>query len=59
MAIDPKANERFKANEDERQAVNDGVFKVGAQIWVQGVQFAVVSNQGNELLLRPVSARIS
>jgi hypothetical protein len=58
MAIDPNANFRFKTGIDERKALDD-TFKPGAHLTVSGVLFSVVSNEGNQLILRPVSARIS
>ena len=52
MAVDLKANEAFRK-------VNAKTFEQGQLIWVSGIQFSVVSNQGNLLTLRPVTAKIS
>jgi hypothetical protein len=52
MAVNPESNDQFKSQ-------NTRPFDVGATVTVSGVQFTVVTNQGNLLTLKPVSARIS
>ena len=52
MAVDPQANEDFRKMQAR-------TFDPGAVIIAGGVQFTVVSNQGNLLTLKPVTARIS
>jgi glutamate dehydrogenase/leucine dehydrogenase len=52
MAIDPQANDDFRKS-------NARTFAPGSVINAGGVQFTVVSNQGNILTLKPVTARIS
>lgn len=52
MAVDPKANAEFVQ-------ANSRTFDPGSVVVANGVQFTVVSNQGNVLVLKPVTARIS
>jgi hypothetical protein len=50
----PKTAEQIK---HEQQRLRE--FATGSTLWANGVQFAVVSNEGNILTLKPVTARIS
>jgi hypothetical protein len=52
MAVDPQANADFVAQ-------NTVSFAPGSTVFISGVQFTVVSNAGNQLILKPVTARIS
>ena len=52
MAVDPSANKAY-------QEANTVKFVPGSMIWVNRVQFTVVSSSGNTLILKPVSAKIS
>lgn len=52
MAINPQANQDYRDQHSRP-------FTIGSVVQANGVQFTVVSNQGNLLTLKPVTARIS
>jgi hypothetical protein len=51
MAVDPKANAAYRAAKDIK-------FAAGSTVWVQGLQFTVVSVQDGQLTLKPVTIKL-
>lgn len=50
MAVDPKANQKFK---------DANTVSFSGTVWVNGVEFIVVGTDNNRLTLQPVSVKIS